>query len=510
MRSIGHRLGPLLVIAGVVMVLADTGALPLWTGLPHLVALPPLDLYTDLGVILTRAPSWPWFAGVLIVVLTVRVLVLALLMGGLDAARVRFAALFYGLALVPALIAAELDYIAFALLYGRLFWVTVLVVVVLLLLVGALPWHGMPTARAAWARSGREGFRTGVLAGYLVALLLIGMIAERWPYLVLGLVPVSAAATALTVRLLARPNPWRARARLSGAAGALVVVAGVVAVAVLVPADVSRVPPRREGSVVFMSGINSASGGGAVFRIDPRSWGYDCAQVYYFSYAGAGDGQPRGTAPCQARTGAPFTPAHTHRSPGAQAALLAAQVRDLPRPLVMVGHSYSAWVAWYAVSRGLVPEVDALVLAGALPASAHGYLPLGGRGQGVVASDLLRLLAPAASARGFPLNPDAPAFRSMLGDRDGPARVLNEPLPEGVRALSVIAAGDLPLLPSGWRLPFANDACPALVEHADLPDSSVMAREVNRFLDGAPEERCPAWRTWGAPLGRPFGVPPSG
>lgn len=502
------HLWPLAGLAVAVMALAALGVLPTWSGLPHLVALPPLDLYADLRVLLTHATSWPWFCVVLVLVFGARVALLAFLLGGLDRQRLRFAAVLYGVALLPMLLAAELNYAAFALLYGRLFWITIALAAMTVLLLAALPWHGVTRLPEAWRRSWGGGLRAGPLAGYAVGLLLLGVLVERWPLLAVPAVVVSAGLTMLMIRLLARPPRRGAGARLA----VVLIVAVSLVVPLFVPLGSSSEgapPSARRGSVLFMSGINSASGVGAVFRVDPARWGYRCDQVHYFSYAEVGGGQRRGLARCPIRTGAPFTAGDTHRGLDELGVLLGEQVRALPGPVVVVGHSYSAWVAWRAVARGVAPEVDVLILAGAFPESTHGYLDRGVDGPGVVASDLLRAIAPLASARGFPLDPDAPAFRTMLGDRHGPARVVREPLPSRVRALSVIAATDLPLLPSGGRLRGTRNVCPARVEHADLPDSGVMAGEVNRFLNGLPSAPCPAWRSWSGVAVRPFGVPPA-
>lgn len=506
-RPAAPRLWPLAAVTGVVVVLAVLGVLPVWSGLPHLVALPPLDLYADLRVLLTRARSHPEFILLLVLVLGVRIVALSAMLGGLSRANVGFAAACYAVMVVPLFVAAQFNYLAFALLYGRVFWITIAGVALLVVLGAAVPWQGSTRLRAAFASSWRDGLRIGVVLLYAGAVALIGVAAEVWPSATVWLVPVSAAVTALAVRAFHRRSWPGARWRLAGST----VVFLAVSVVFVATRGIEPDPPPgpRTGSLLVMSGINSSSGDGAVFRTEPEKFGMTCDQLYYFSYAGPGEGQPRGLARCPVRTGAPFVQEHTHRPMLDLARVFAEQVRNLPRPLIVLTHSHSAWVAWLALAEGMAPEVDVLVLVGPMPDSAQGYLAAGERGPGRVASDLLRLIAPATRVAGFNLAPDAPAFRSMLGDVSGPRRIMSRPLPDGVRVLSIPATGDLPLLPSGWKLPVSHNACPVRETHTSLPVSDAALREVNRFLDGDVPPSCPPWRTWGVPLSRPFGVPPA-
>src|SRR5690606_10791949 len=78
------RAAGLLAVTAVVTVLAATGVLPRWSGLIHLVALPPLDLIADLRVLAAAAPGYPAFLGGLALSLAVRITVLAVLLGGVD------------------------------------------------------------------------------------------------------------------------------------------------------------------------------------------------------------------------------------------------------------------------------------------------------------------------------------------------------------------------------------------------------------------------------------------
>lgn len=513
------RLWPLAGVAAVIVLLAATGVLPQWSGLAHLVALPPLDMYADLRLLLTRTTSVPAFVALLLGVTAVRITVLALLLGGLSRDRLRFAALFYTAAFPLLLLAATIDFASYAVLYSRLFWPAVAVVAVVVLVAAPAPWQQPPAVappgsppplrlRHGLGRSLRRGLRLEVMIPYAVVVIglgALGDLAGGWVTVVL--VPASALATAAAISLLARPVVGRPLRRLA-AAGLVAVVAGA---AFVVTRTVEPAPPAeaRPGSLFIMSGINSSSGSGSIFEADVAALGYGCDQVFYFSYAGTGDGAPQGDATCPIRTGAPYDPADTLRPVAEQVDLFAAQVRDLPGPVVVAGHSLAAWIAWQAVATGRAPQVDVLVLVGPFPDSPVGFPPSGQDGTGRVAGDLLRLLAPLAEEADFHFQPDAPAARELLATPNTASEVFGRPLPERVRTLSLTSATDLPLMPSGWRLPVDRNACPVREAHPYLPETPAFYHEVNRFLDGQPPLPCPPWRDWGAPMARPFGVPPA-
>ena len=115
----------------VVALLAAVDVLPVWPGLVHLVALPPLDFFGDLRVLLTETSGVASFVLLLVVVFAVRTAALALMMGGLTRERLAWAAAFYRVLGLPLLLAAELVYMANTLSYARLFWFGLITVVVL-------------------------------------------------------------------------------------------------------------------------------------------------------------------------------------------------------------------------------------------------------------------------------------------------------------------------------------------------------------------------------------------
>ncbi|WP_198659182.1 alpha/beta fold hydrolase [Nocardiopsis sp. FIRDI 009] len=369
---------PLVPLTLAVTVLAAAGVLPTWPGLVHLVALPPLDLFGDLRVLLTTTTGPVSFTLLLAVVLAVRVTVLALMTGGLTRERLALAAAFYGVLLPPMLLAAEAVYIAGTLLYARLFWGGLVAVAVLAFLFAPLPWRTGPRVRDTLARAWRDGLRVGVMLPYGVAVVGIGVLADLFPGLTVALVPVSAAATAVAVTALARPARPGGLRRLAAVAVAFALLSWAwVATRGTDPPDPAR---PREGSILLMSGIDSYSGVGDAFRTRTDLLGYGCDQTYYFSYAGPGDGQPRRLARCPIRTGAPYVSAHTQRPVEEQVRAFAEQTDDLPRPLVVAGHSQGAWIAWRSVATGAAPRVDALILVGPSPRAPAATGPSANRG----------------------------------------------------------------------------------------------------------------------------------
>lgn len=509
-----YRWFPLVPITALVVILAAADVLPVWPGLVHLVALPPLDLYGDVRVLLTTTSNTPSFVLALLSVFMLRTTVLALMMGGLTRDRITLAAGFYATLLVPWVLASGIVYMAETMLYARLFWFGLIAVVVLAVLWAPAPWATVrwrretgrkPRARDVLLHTWPEGPRLSVLLDYAAAVTGIGFLAHQFPALTVHLVPVSAAATALTVVGLTLPVPARPFLRLSAATLSLAVLTGAW-ITTRGGESVEATEPR-EGSLLLMSGINSRSGSGDMFGTDPAFLGYTCEQTHYFSYAGQGDGQPRGQALCPLHNGSPYTEEHTQRPFDEQVEVFADQVRDLPRPLVVAGHSHGAWVAWKAVASGAAPEVDALILVGAFPESTGGYRAPGEDGTGRPASDLLRLLIPLGAVFGFDLDPDAPGPRELLGTTERPAEIFALPLPEHTRALKTPSSTDLPLKPSGWRMDVDRNACPIRTPHAYLPTTPAYYNEVNRFLDGAPPSACPAFFTWGGSLTVPFGTP---
>ncbi|HLR97321.1 MAG TPA: hypothetical protein VK053_22560 [Jiangellaceae bacterium] len=505
-----RELWPLGAVTLAVVVLAALGHLPTWSGLVHLVALPPLDVFTDLRVLLPAAGSWPMFVLVLLVVLGVRVVVLAYLLGGPTRQTVGRAALFYALSFPLLLLAAALNAAAFTVLYARVFWVSVAVVALVVVTCAAAPWQGGTRLRTAFARSWRRGLRLEVLVPYAVVLVGLGVVAEVVPGTAIVLVPVSAVLTVVAIRALRGPPVHRPRAVVAG------VLVGAAAVTIVLvwtrPDDDAPVAaPPQDGSLLLMAGINSSSGRGAMVEADPGALGYDCAQTHYFSYAGPGSGQPRGDALCPIRTGAPFGAEDTHRPLDEQVEAFARQTADLPPPVTVAAHSHAGWVAWQALADG-VAEVDTLVLVSPFPDSVLPLPPIDPSAEDPTATpfgDVLRGLVAASDLLDFNADLEAPIANELFGSGNRVGQILSQELPHDVRSLSVTAVTDLPLMPDGRRLDVERNACPLRVAHTNMPSSAAFYAETAAFLNQEPGPSCPPWRGWGAIAFRPLGAAPA-
>ncbi|GAA4476770.1 hypothetical protein GCM10023190_14950 [Enteractinococcus fodinae] len=501
------RMWPLAALTVAVMLLMGTGVLPDWPGLVHLVALPPLDLYTDLRLIVVQATSWPVALLTLLGIVAVRVTMIAYIVGAVTRRNLGLAVRFYGVVSFPLLVAAFFMGVASAMPVARFFWGALAIVALTAVLTMALPWHGSVRLRSAFRRNWRQGLRLEIVLGYLFAVTGIGTVAVLFPEITIWLVPVSGLATALALRGFSHPPVERPGLLISVAAAALFLVGTAVVLPRFSDPEVPT-PPQRDGALMLMGGIVTSSGGGNMARSDPAQLGYTCEQTYYFSYKGPGDGQPQNDALCPITTGAPYEAEHTQQPLEYQVEAFVEQVPALPRPLVVAGHSHAIWVAWEALARGDA-HVDALILVGALPDSVVGYRPPGENGPGRVLGDLLRLVAPLAQWADFEFQPDMPAALHLQGTPNSSRDILAQELPDEVEVLSVTTAGDLPLMPGGWQLDVERNACPIRSSHTELPLDAVYAKEVNRFLDGRPARDCPVWRDWGAYLTEAFGAPPS-
>jgi hypothetical protein len=509
------RLRPaaLAVLAAAAAALGAAGVLPRWQGLVHVVALPPLDLVHDLGALLVHAPGWPTYLLAAAGAVAVRAAVLALVLGGLDRRRVGLALRFYTAVAPLAFLAAALLYGAKAVLFYGLFWLGLLLSLALVLATGAVPWVAADRLRTGLADAARHGFRAGTIACYLGLLTLLGWAADAGGALAqVGLVPVSAALTYATAQALHRDPGWRAVRRVAGAVPA----AGVVALLVVAATGPSA-PPRAEppsvsraGSIMLMSGIDSSSGSGAILEIDPAYMGWTCERTLYYSYAGPGDGQPRQDALCPIEHGAPYEPEDTVRSRDELVPFLEAQAGELVPPGVVAGHSQGVWLLWQAASEDRLPMVGTIVLVGAFPENPVSYPAAGERAPGGAGRTLLDAIADLPRPGGTTVfDPDSPLGREWLGHPDAVEQTLARPLPDGIRALSVASAFDLPLVHGTHRIEGAVDACPVPVVHPDLPYAAELQDAIVAFVEERPLPPCAWWRTQVGALVRHFTVPPS-
>ncbi|HUF33204.1 MAG TPA: hypothetical protein VMN58_08375 [Acidimicrobiales bacterium] len=500
-------------MALVVTAASAVGAVPRWQGLPHLVGLPPLDVIADIRFLLVHATGLPTFIAGVVVSVAVRSLVLASLLGGITRARVLFALRFYLVVLVPAGLAATLSFASMAVLYYLFFWLGWGFTVILAMTTGAGPWMGGARLRTAFATSVRRGFRSGTIGCYLALLTVLGAVADLGGEVgAVVVVPLSAALTWGAVVVLRLDPP---RTRVPRRVVATVPAAGIVALAVVVvtgPAGPVDRPSARaqEGSIMLMSGVDSSSGRGAILEIDPAVMGWTCEQTIHFSYAGPGDGQPQRQAQCPIEQGAPYGPQDTLRSREDLVGFLEAQSAELDPPGVVVGHSQGAWLVWDAASLDRLPNTDLIVLVGSFSENRVTYPAAGEQGPGAVGRGLLGLLLSTPPVGGMTVfEPDSPLGHEWLAHPDRIERTLARPLPDGIRAVSVASAFDLPLLPGTHRIDGAVDACPVPVTHPNLPYAEELQEVIARAAAGEPLPGCPAWRTAIGPLFRHFAPPPS-
>ncbi|TCN55990.1 hypothetical protein EV641_103338 [Rhodococcus sp. SMB37] len=492
------RWWPFAATTVLVVLLAWTGVIPTWPGLVHLVALPPLDMFADLRVLLVATDSWPQFLFLLTVVGACRIALLAWLMGGIH--RWRLALTFYAIAFAPIALAAFSATASYAVLYSRIFWPAVTLIAAMVLIFGPVPWQGADTLLSSMALAWRRGLRVEVMITYCAAIVLLGAVADMWS--AIPLVPVSAMVTLVAVRMMERPPVRRPLVAL--AATVAVFAASWTVFVATRSYDTPEQGPRQAGSLLILSGINSKSGRGAIHATDVHRLGYTCDQVYYFSYAGPGDGQPQRDATCPIRTGAPYEPGDTQVAFARQVDLFVEQAEPLPRPLVVAAHSHAAWVVWDAVAAGRV-EADALLLVGPFASTPLGYPPPGVRAPRAVLGDLLRWAAPITDLIHFNFDPDTPAARDLLATAGAAEAIFAQPM--DAPALSLTSTTDPPLMPHGRRLNVERNGCPARVAHPHLPKSPQFEDAAIRFLNLRPPPPCPVWRDWGAVLAQPFGPP---
>jgi hypothetical protein len=479
------------IVAGVGAA-ALSGLLPEWPGLAHEVALPPLDFFADVRVLMAASRSIPVFAFGVVVAIVVRAALLATVIGS-TRRHFGFAVRFYCLALAPAVLAAGLDFSGRAVLYSYLIGAGLFVTVVTFIAFGAAPWVGRDALHNALAAGARQRFRFAALGLYLVALTIVGTVWRRPDDVSQVLVvPLSGVLSAIAVRRLAAPPMRRLSPRMIAVA-----VGATVVLALVVPrfgGTASHVTERpRRGSLLLVAGVDTNTGDGAMFKLDPAELGFSCRQTFYYSYRGPGGGGPQGMARCPIRTGAPYLKSDTTRPLRQLAAGLRAQLVALPRPVVVVTHSQGAWIAWSAITGGNAAGVDELVMLAPFAEGLAPYPPPNADAAGAVGGVAVRLVTDLGRVLGISrFDPDAPLARELQGTPGAVVRLVGHPLPGGVRGAAVLARFDLALEPRPWPHGLA-EACPGWLTHAELPTSSIVAATVDRFLDGGSLGTCPDW-----------------
>lgn len=489
---------PLVLLATVVTLLGAVGVVPVWSGTAHHVALPPLDLFADVRVLLAESPSYPVFIAGLLVVLGVRAIVLAATLRALNRGGLVRAVRFYGVALLPALVSGGLAFSGVAAVYSPFLWAGVAIAVLAVLVMGPRPW------RRAAARHGPAKALVYFAALLGVSLLsTLGGAAAR-----LGHVWVSAVLTAAAALWLGGGRSGTRPARALPAAGAPVLAVVVTLVAIAASSTASpRAGSQADGTLLVVPGIGGSSGTSTMFRVDPSRLGYSCDTIVYFSYAGPGTGAPQREARCPILSGAPYRPDDTLRPLDELVRSFRAQYEGLVHPVVVIAHSQGGWVAAAALSgEAGVARQDTLVLLGAFPGHRTAYRP--DHGAGVVGTDLLEALTAALRGlRGTTFDPRAPLPSELLGTRGAVNDVVRDAVGAGVRVITVTSAFDLPIMASDADLPRAVDLCPVYVHHGNLPRSPKVLADVRRALGSPTDGGCGWWRRWPTQAFAAFAVP---
>jgi hypothetical protein len=471
------------------------------------IGLPPLDLFADIRVLMARTTSYPIFALGVVASVVARSAVLAGLAG--DGSRASFldAMQFYGTALIPGLLGAGFEFSGVAALYHWYFWIGLGIAVVATLVMGWGPWT--QGVRSGDPRPSRLG-SVATVAWYLVALAILGALAHAGGRVAsVSLVLPSAWLTWTTERRLREgPAGVGRRALAAGAAVALLVILALAVVRL--PSD-GTAPTPRHGSLFIVAGVDSATGLGPMFRLDPAALGYDCHQTSYFSYAGPGKGVRQTNAACPVTTGKRYTTRDTQRPLASLVSSLRAQLAPLRRPVTVLTHSQAAWIAWAALAGRERLGVRDLIMLGPFPRAPVQYPPSGRTGPGRVGGDFLRALSGIGRKLSIStFDPDAPLARELLGTPGAIARILSRPLARAVHAVAIEPVLDLSLMPQGRDLPRALNACPVRSTHVGVVSSRAAAGVINRVLDGRTLPACPLGAGWLSALTAPFGVPPSG
>lgn len=479
--------GPLALLAGVTVLFGAAGVLPRWPGLVHAVAIPPLDLAFDLRVLIARASSYPLFVMGALLSLAVRSLMLAAVLGAIGSEehfrkRLFRAARFYLVVWIPVGFAAGLSFAALAALYHWYYWAGL----------GAL----LVTSSVAAMRLPADGLRFPGVLGYLFLLTAIGGLAGatgRWGSV--ALVPVSAALTLATLGY----RPRHRRNPLASAASVVALVSCVNAATVglfgAVSFGGSRPTIQLEAVLFLVPGVDTSSGHGALYRLDPATLGFSCDRVFYYSYLGPGPGAPRGDARCPIRLHAPYGQEDTQLSIDQLSNAFAEQIAVLRytmegSPIVVVTHSQGNLIAWRAISSGSSLAVSHLVMLAGFADNPAPYPPRGQDGSGRVGGDVLRGLTGLSRRMGVgTFDPDAALARQILATVGGAQAILSGRLPSDVQALTVEATFDAPLLSGGRPVRGARDGGTVDTTHVGLVTSTRTAHVIRRFLAAEPGGR---------------------
>jgi hypothetical protein len=452
----GPSLRPLALaaLAVAVVVLGAAGVLPRWPGLVHAVAVPPLDLGFDLRLLVARAHTWPAFAVGAVVSVMVRSAILATLLSPGRAgvgfwSRYRSAIRLYLGALVPLSVGAALEFAGLAAVYAWYAWVG-LGLSLAAVLIG--------TRRLARVAGGRRSARLQGLFLYLATLVVLGALARAGPWAAVVLVGPSAVMTWWTLGGTAAMRKRRHAAL------------AVALVALPLSSSGRIAAPAQEADPVLLlvPGVDTSSGYGALYGLQPPGIGFPCDRVYYYSYRGPRPPAPRapkdrtapqGEAACPIRLHAPYAREDTQRPLAELTAALAGQMGAIAQetggaPVMLVTHSQGAAIAWQAVATGQVSGVSHIIALAGFGHTPVSYPLPGLAGEGSVGADVLRVLSWISRTLGVgTFDPDAPLARELLARPDGLESVFAQPLPPGTGAVTLFTTFDVVAAPEDQSIP---------------------------------------------------------
>lgn len=237
--------------------------------------------------------------------------------------------------------------------------------------------------------------------------------------------------------------------------------------------------------------MDTSSGHGAAYRLDPPAIGFSCERVFYFSYRGPGEGAPPGEAPCPIRLHRPYSQTATQRPLSVLTESFAAQVEAIngetgDAPVVVVTHSQGAAIAWQALAGGRASGVSHLIVLGGFPHSPVGYPPPSVDGPGRVGGDVLRVLSWASRFLEVgAFDPDTTLARELLARPDGLEAVFGRPLPPGVTGATVFATMDLIAAPEGHVVPGVSSAT-VTATHVSIIEVPETEEAIRSLLAGRP------------------------
>ena len=456
-RIAAARWWPLAGVTVLALVLALAGVVPAWPGLTHAVALPPLDLAMDLRVLVARAPGYGPFALGAAVSLIVRTVMLGALFVTLGVTpspwtAFGYAARLYAAALVPVAVGAAFGFAGLASLYAWYAWFG------LALTVGV----ALTLSVRRLARPGARLRRLPLVVGYLLLLMAIGALGRVGPWMVPVAVVLSAVLTGAALSRLVAPTAVHRRDPLAPKTKTAVATGFLLAAALLVPPAGAQAPVGAEASLFIVPGVDTATGDGAAFRIDPAALGFPCERVFYFSYRGPDGDAPQGEAPCPIRLHRPYAARATQEPIGQlvdafDAQLVAIRQETGGAPIVVVTHSQGAVIAWRAAARGRAEGVVALVALAGFPHSPVGYPLPRVDGPGRIGADALRVTSWFSRVLGFgTFDPDEPLARETLARANGLEEVFAEPLPPETAGVLLFASADAIVAPEGRDMPGAT------------------------------------------------------